>query len=291
MKPRVVWVVRKGDGARLADILHRLQELGVSGDGRVVLNGRRAKPDDPVDPGDRVEVWPARRSERGEGVHLLAQRDGVLLVEKPAGLPSEPTRQGESSVVNVLQTSLSGTHVHAASRLDTQVSGVMLCALGQDAARRIERWRSARQIERDYLAIVRGLVSGDGSWTWPLGRSRDGGGRVRMRPGVVGARDAETTYRVLARGDDATLLSLRPSTGRMHQLRAHASEAGHAMYGDRLYRGPCSFSDDGGRVHTLDRIALHAFRVEVPTLEASSPMPTQLQDWWRLLGGDWPDEL
>ena len=71
----------------------------------------------------------------------------------------------------------------------------------------------------------------------------------------------------------------------MHQLRAHAAGAGLPIYGDRLYGGASSIIDDNGKVHELDRIALHALRVEAPTVAATAPVPDAMRAMWRALGG------
>ena len=72
----------------------------------------------------------------------------------------------------------------------------------------------------------------------------------------------------------------------MHQLRAHAAIAGLPIYGDRLYGGAGSIVDDNGKVHELDRIALHALHVEAPTVAATAPLPEAMQIMWRALGGE-----
>ena len=140
MKPVMQWAVQEGDGDSVRDILEHMRALGSDGDGRIFVNGRRAELDEPVEPGDTVELYP-QRPLSGDVVRILAQRDGVLLVDKPAGLPTETTRLGEDSLVTALLSELNGGHVHAASRLDVWVSGVTLCTLGRDAAQRVQTWR------------------------------------------------------------------------------------------------------------------------------------------------------
>jgi 23S rRNA-/tRNA-specific pseudouridylate synthase len=285
LKPLVVWSVQAGDGKRVADIVARMRGLGAPDDGRVYLNGRPASAGDRVEPGDRVEIYP-QRAASADGVQILAQRDGVVLVYKPAGMPTESTRLGEDSLVSAVIAQLKGGRVHAASRLDTMVSGVCLCTLGKDAARRVLRWRQDGQLQRSYLGIGHGtLADAGGRWEWPLATGRDRGGRHRALIGAQGARPAATRFAVKAATASAVRLRLDPETGRMHQLRAHAARAGVPLYGDRLYGGPTQVVDATGAVHALSRLALHAAVVETPTLRAEAPLPADLETLWRLLGG------
>ncbi|MEZ4439376.1 MAG: RluA family pseudouridine synthase [Polyangiaceae bacterium] len=286
MKPAMVWTVQRGDGRRVGAIVEAMKKLGAPADGRIFLNGRPAELSESVDPGDRVELYPRRDGTTApEEVRVLAQRDGIVLAFKPAGLPTETTRLGEDSLVSALLSHFKGGKLHAASRLDAMVSGVVTCTLGRDAARRIEAHREEGKIERVYLAIAKGRLMGEGEWDAPLARVTDRAGRHRSVPEAHGAKDARTRYRVVATTDEATLLELRPVTGRMHQLRAHAAHAGHPLYGDRRYGGPTSLIAGDGSVLAADRIALHAWRVALPHLRAEAPAGATLAGWWRALGG------
>ena len=286
MKPALVWRVAAGDGSCVADVIAKMTAPGAPKIGRVFVNGRRADLDEPIEEGDTIEVWPprgaARRSDDQsvgalDRARILAQRDGVLLAYKPAALATETTRQGERSLVSELLALLKGGDIHAASRLDVGVSGVVVCTLGHNAARRVERWRADGQLRRTYLGMAAGVLTGEGSWSTPLAASRDRGGRHRATANGPRARPALTRFRVLASADvdgqAATLIELHPETGRMHQLRAHAAQAGAPLWGDRLYGGPTRLIEPSGQVHELDRIALHAWRVESPSLMAEAPVP------------------
>lgn len=291
--PIIEWVVGPDDGETVREIVDRI--VGEAGPRRrrLFLNGRAASLDDRVGEGDRVSVRPEVPA-RGQ-LPIVAHRDGIVLVDKGAGLPTEPTPRGGDSVVTMLFEALAGTPVHAATRLDVQVSGLVLCTLGRDAARRVERLRAKGNLRRHYLALAEGPLEGAGHWTWPLGRSRDAAGRVYSSPKGKSPRDAHTDYQVLAsrsRKGAVTvhLVKLRPQTGRMHQLRAHASLAGAPLLGDRLYGGSTGISDSSGAVHGIGRVGLHCGRVTIDAIEATAPVPEDLKVVWRYLGGqdeDW----
>ena len=284
------WVVARGDGSCVADIVQKMRALGAPERARVFVDGRPAADEDPVAPGVRVELWPIRDSFRGrhgpDPVEILTHRDGVVLAYKPTGLPTETTQLGQSSLLSALMEMLKTGKIHAASRLDTAVSGVVLCTLGRDAARRIHRWREAGQLRSQYLAIAAGDVPEQGRWEQPLGRTRDRGGRHRASPKAPETRDSLTVYRRIASVADASLLVLSPQTGRMHQLRAHAALAGAPLFGDRLYGGPTTVTNDDGIVSAVEGIALHCMRIELPHAVANAPPPERLDTLWQSLGGD-----
>jgi 23S rRNA pseudouridine1911/1915/1917 synthase len=180
--------------------------------------------------------------------------------------------------------------LHPTSRLDRDVSGVVVFACTQDAARRLVRARAEGVYARHYVALVANAPSAEGgTWDAPIGRARD----PRLR--AVGGRDAieaTTRYLVCARASSgAALLAVSPVTGRTHQIRVHAAHAGAPVIGDRAYGGPSRFTLASGRVVEPRRIALHAARVVVPDehgapLAVLAPIPTDVTDLWSLLGGD-----
>lgn len=288
----MVWQVQAGDGDRVGTIVDEMVALGAPSTARIFLNGRPAERGEQVEPGDRIELWPHRRaiSLSGESmaraVEVLAQRDGIVLVDKPAGVPTDTTRSGEESVVSALLAHFKGGKVHVASRLDVGVSGVLIATLGRDANKRVELRRQEGRLLKRYVAIAAHRLEGEGEWAWRLGKVRDRGGRHRSAPEGHQPRDARSRWRSLAVAQDASLLLLEPVTGRMHQLRAHAALAGHPLYGDGLYRGPTTVTDASGRVTEVGRIALHAWEAGVPHLVGRSPIPDELRALWSALGGD-----
>jgi 23S rRNA-/tRNA-specific pseudouridylate synthase len=288
VKPVVCWQVAAGDGDRVGEVLAR---MGGGNGRRLLLNGRPATADDPVEPGDRIELWPERAVRALGHVQLLAERDGIVVAFKPAGVPTETTQRGEESVVSALVQLLGGGRVHAASRLDVPVSGLVLCTLGRDAARRVQHWRDRGLLRRRYLGLSDAAAPEPptGCWDAPLGRRRDRAGRPLATTGVPDRRSARTRFAVVARAPRGVLLRLEPETGRMHQLRAHAALAGLPLLGDGRYGGATRLVDEHGTVHPLDRIALQCVAVELPTLGHEVPADEALRTLWAALGGRaWP---
>lgn len=260
--------------------------------GRVFVRGMRASSEAQLERGDVVEVWAAR--ERGaRQLGVLLDEGELVVVDKPAGLPSEPDHHGSWSVRSELEAALfertgRRVSVHLVSRLDAAVSGAMIVATNEAGRARLTRAQAEGRLERRYVAIAAGKLEGSGTWTGPVDEpTRPRGGRARRGD----PRDAETRWVAVAHaGVRATLLALEPITGRKHQLRAHAARAGAPLYGDRDRLGPTRLARADGRVIAVERILLHASEVRLHEGEASlrvrSPVDGSLLEVWSALDGD-----
>ncbi len=239
-------------------------------EGRVFVGRRRATdPSWRVRAGDEVVVHSARAGDADDVVRLLDRRDGVVAAYKPAAVASIPDHRGARGSLLDEAERLSGARpLHATSRLDVGVSGVVLLAADDAARARLAASREQGAYLRRYVAVAsRAPSPPEGVWDAPIGRAAD----PRLRQ--VGGREpkpAATRYRVVAEAaGGAALLAVEPATGRTHQIRVHAAHAGCALFGDAAYGGPTRAVDATGAVTRLARIGLHAAWVEVPAADGS----------------------
>jgi RluA family pseudouridine synthase len=284
--------VRPGEAGPLASIVAR-----AGGDDRAIAEGRvfvgrqREKSNArAVAAGDTVSIAPAAGG-AGEVAILVREKDFVA-ADKPAGMPTIADQTGAAhtlvaAVANAI--GVSPTALHPTSRLDRDVSGVVVFTRTAEAARRLKAARDEGAYVRRYVAVAQATPSPQaGTWDAPIGRASD------PRKRRIGGRDAapaSSRYATTASVGKAALLALSPVTGRTHQLRVHASHAGAALYGDRDYGGPMRLTHESGRVIVLRRVALHAARVTVPGAQGAphvieAPVPRDLVELWRELGGE-----
>jgi 23S rRNA pseudouridine1911/1915/1917 synthase len=215
---------------------------------------------------------------RPEAERLIVHLDvDVAVIEKPAGLVvhSAPSHKGETLVdlLEGIAAGGQGGRPGIVQRLDKDTSGLMVVARNEEAHRELARMVKARELLREYTALVEGrLESKTGTIDAPLGRHR----RQRTKRAVKGAgsREARTHFEVIEALPADTLVHARLETGRTHQIRVHFAAIGHPVAGDPEY-------GSRGR-HGLDRQFLHASRLAFrhphtgKQMEFSSELPPDL---------------
>jgi len=287
------WVVREGDGPTLGDVMRRAgADPTAIGDGRVFVGRIRT-----TDARTTVEVgmtvtWSTPSEAQGPA-RVLVDQEGIVAVDKPAGIPTIPDTAGTAhSLLALLASTLDtpASELHPTSRLDRDVSGVVLFARTRKAAERLKRARSSGNYLRRYVGIATlpsesNLTKGE--WTAPIGRAKDPKKRAAFGRD---AAPATSVYEVVAKVRMLALLALEPITGRTHQLRVHSAHAGAPLLGDRAYGGESRVVLDSGQVLAVRRVALHCARVVVPSvsgakIEACSEIPGELRVLWAELGG------
>lgn len=179
----------------------------------------------------------------------------LLVVHKPSGLLTVPGRGAtlQDCAVSRLRVRFpDATGPLVVHRLDMDTSGLLLVAKGLSVAKALQRLFSLRQIEKHYVAVLDGTVTGDqGHITLPLRVDIDD--RPRNIHDPVHGKPAHTEWQVLSREGGRTRVHFTPHTGRSHQLRVHAAHPqglDAPIVGDRLY-GRSAPDDD-------ERLLLHA---------------------------------
>lgn len=210
----------------------------------------------------------------GERVLFL---DGeALVIDKPAGLPVDPPRDGALSLENHLSSLTFGFRrwplpVH---RLDRDTSGCLLLSRNPKAHARFQQAFEAGAVEKTYLAILAGAPSAaEGMVDLPLAKVSDAARGWRMR-GDRRGKPARTAWRVLAERDGCALVEFRPQTGRTHQIRIHAAEAlGVPIVGDPVYGTTLKA---GMMLHAA---ALSLPRDGKPPVAAEAPWPARFAEF------------
>jgi 23S rRNA-/tRNA-specific pseudouridylate synthase len=296
------WLVQEGDGATVGAIVGKAApgDASAIAEGRVFVGKRRAlDASEPVTAGDDVTIADASRA-LAPAVRVLKRGKGWFAVDKPAGIATIPDHGGASNALLPLAAravGLDAARLHATSRLDREVSGVVVFATTPDAAARLKRARDEHAYVRRYVALAaRAPGADEGTWDARIGRAKDA---RRREVNGRDATDARTHYAVVARADGTSpaspergphqgqvaLLALAPVTGRTHQLRVHAAHAGAPLLGDRVYGGPTRWTLAGGKVLTLGRIYLHAARVTIEGVAIDAAVPEEMRGTWGAIGG------
>jgi 23S rRNA pseudouridine1911/1915/1917 synthase len=181
---------------------------------------------------------------------VIFENADLLVINKPAGLVCHPTKTDErSSLIGRVRLHLgSEVPAHMINRLDRETSGVVLAAKSPEVAGELGKLWEARQVEKEYLALVHGRVGDDrGAIEAPLGKDVRSEVAIKDCVRADGAA-ARTEFQVMQSFDELhfeqnelpvrqpfTLVKLFPKTGRKHQLRIHLAHVGHPIVGDKLY--------------------------------------------------------
>lgn len=183
---------------------------------------------------------------------ILFEDESVLAVDKPAGRPTIPGRGAIGEALNVELERRLGRRLFVVHRLDREASGLVVFAKDAQTHRELCAQFEERRAEKSYLAVVAGALAGEGVVSLPL--KEFGSGRVAPAPGGKPSRTRWRAERAL-RG--ATLLLVKPETGRRHQIRAHLCALGHPILGDPSY-GPAPRPVGGA-----GRLMLHALALRL----------------------------
>jgi 23S rRNA pseudouridine1911/1915/1917 synthase len=279
------WSVTASEAGPLGDLV---KDDAAVAEGRVFV-GRKRVQDATflLTEGDEVTLAAPAEGHEGEVV-VLARQGELLALWKPAGIPTIPDHGGSSHTLLAHAARIADMPidaVHPTSRLDRDVSGVVIFALSPEAAARLAKAREDGTYARRYVAIAaRAPATERGVWDARIGRAKD------PRKRQVNGReptDARTRFTVVATAPGGqALLAVVPETGRTHQIRVHAGHANAPLLGDRVYGGPPRLTLAGGKVLALERIALHCLHVAACGLTATAPVAPEMTSMWAALGGD-----
>ncbi|RVQ66478.1 RluA family pseudouridine synthase [Croceicoccus ponticola] len=274
--------------------------------GQIRVDGKRAKPEDRLQPGQQIRVPPGGSAIQGSGTYVeplteeeLDQADAMLLhrdraaivLNKPPGLATQGGT-GTKQHVDRLLDAFTGDTKNAprprlVHRLDKDTSGVLLTAATPGSAAFFSKRFSGRSAKKIYWALVVGVPDiAAGIIELPLAKQPGTGGEKMMVDDEGQA--AKTRYRVVDRaGNSAAWVELEPHTGRTHQLRVHMAAIGYPIVGDGKYGGQTAFLT--GSISR--KMHLHARRLIIDhpdgtQLDVTAPLPEHFAQSMEQLGFD-----
>jgi len=247
--------------------------------GGIRVNGRVARADERLQPGQKISVFLEDQAAPIEAWDILLklayQDEDILIVDKPAPLPTLcSVHQAGPTLENALYAHLGKPDNYVfrpVNRLDKGTSGLMVVACNAHAQQLLQKMLHTEGFVREYLAVCQGEIKErEGIIDFPILEPEKG---IKRTVDPAG-RQARTHYRVEEIQSGKTLLRLRLETGRTHQIRVHLSHLGFPIIGDYLY---------GSEDERLPgRFALHScfirFRHPISGCEVNvnSPLPDEI---------------
>jgi 23S rRNA pseudouridine955/2504/2580 synthase len=281
--------------------------------GQIRVDSRRVEANERLDAGAQIRVPKIVRGEKKTAPALkpplglskadrqriermiLYEDEHVLVLNKPFGLAVQGGTGTKRHIDGMLagMADRFGDRPRLVHRLDRDTTGVLLVAKHRDAAAKLGRIFQTRSAAKTYWALVKGVPKPhQGKIEAPLVKAAGPeGDRVRKAlPGEqADAMHATTHYSLIDRvASKVAWVSLKPVTGRQHQLRAHMALIGHPIVGDNKYGG-----DKGMPAEQIEpKLHLHARRLVLPhpysggKIDVTAPLPEHMKKTWELLGLD-----
>ncbi|MEM1446756.1 MAG: RluA family pseudouridine synthase [Planctomycetota bacterium] len=271
-------------------------------DGMVTLNGRVTAAGDKgklIGEHDAVAVSDEVGrvvSEPDAALTVLAAGEGWVAIDKPAGAPVHPLREGETgTVLNAVAARYpevqgvgrsggeGGLKSGVVHRLDVETSGVLLVALDETRWQRFREAFAGHTTEKMYTAVVAGRPRDVGRADLRLAITRHKPARVEAippdpdHPRFAASRRCTLSWRTTKRLADATRLDVSLDTGFLHQIRATFAHLGHPVLGDPLYGYATPVNEQHVEDHVppliAPRLMLHASSLRLGEIEVQSPLP------------------
>lgn len=254
----------------------------------ITLNGKKASGSEKLKKGDEVKLFlsdetfekfcgTGRAARAVCALDIVYEDEDILLINKPAGMLSQPSDGKEPSLVeymtgyllesgSISEESLKTFRPGVCNRLDRNTSGLVAAGKSLLGLQELSRLFHDRTIHKDYLCLVSGILKNEKYIKGYLHKDEKCNKVCIYASETEGALPVETRYTPLGCNGSRTLLKVRLITGRPHQIRAHLASIGHPIIGDRKYGNQTLNSELQKRYHLKYQL-LHAYQLTFPVIE------------------------
>ena len=221
--------------------------------GKIKINKKKVKSSFKIKTNDKVDIFnfnfkeevnqkkikfsPSNEVIKANEDLIIDNNDNFVVLNKSSGISVQGGTKSKKNLIDIFTKSeiFHGTKPYSVHRLDKDTSGVFIMAKNRETAQLLTSLFRLRKVHKTYLAICNGeLEKNSGQWNEEL---------IRYENGKKIIEKAQTTFKVLDKNSNSTLVEMKPITGRKHQLRKQLFNIGHSIYGDKKYRS--STSDKG----------------------------------------------
>ncbi len=202
---------------------------------------------------------------------IIDNNKDFIVLNKSTGISVQGWTKSKKNLIDIFAKSsiFSGTKPYSVHRLDKDTSGVFIIAKNRETAQILTSLFRLRKVYKTYLAICHGEIEKrKGEWNDKL---------LRIENGKKIFEKAKTSYRVIDKNSNASLVEMKPITGRKHQLRKQLFNIGHSIYGDTKYR---SFNSTIG---AKKKLMLHSYQIKFMINDKKYTYKALLPDYFKNL--------
>lgn len=253
----------------------------------IVLNGKKASGNEKLEKGDEIRFYLSDETfEKFAGsaevvravcsLDIVYEDQDIILINKPAGMLSQPDKTGEASLVEYIigyllenkrltEEELVTFKPSVCNRLDRNTSGIVAAGKSLAGLQELSALFHERTLQKYYFCLADGIIKKAEHIKGYLHKDDTCNKVVVQKEKDAEAVPIETRYEPLGDNGKITLLKVELITGRTHQIRAHLSSVGHPIIGDRKYGNKKTNRIYGEKYH-LEHQLLHAYRLGVPEI-------------------------
>ena len=202
---------------------------------------------------------------------IIDNNENFIVLNKSAGISVQGGTKSKKNLIDIFKKSeiFSDTKPFSVHRLDKDTSGVFLMAKNRETAQLLTSLFRLRKVHKTYLAICHGeLDRNSGEWTDDL---------VRYDNGKKIVEKAKTTYKIIDKNSNSSLVEMKPITGRKHQLRKQLFNIGHSIYGDNKYKSSTK------NLGVNKELMLHAYEIRFMIKDKKYTYKALLPDYFKKL--------
>jgi 23S rRNA pseudouridine955/2504/2580 synthase len=255
--------------------------------GKIKLNKKKVKSSFKIKTNDKIDVYnfnfkdkiyqkkilfsPTNEIVKANEDLIIDNNDNFIVLNKSSGISVQGGTKSKKNLIDIFAKSkvFEGTKPYSVHRLDKDTSGVFIMAKNRESAQLLTSLFRLRKVHKTYLAICHGEVEkNSGEWNDDLIRY-DNGKRIIEK--------AKTIFKVLDKNSNATLIEMKPITGRKHQLRKQLFNLGHSIYGDQKYN---SLNSSKGINKNL---MLHSYQIKFMIDDKKYTYKALLPDYFKKL--------
>tara|TARA_B100001063_G_scaffold81540_1_gene75889 strand:+ start:156 stop:1031 length:876 start_codon:yes stop_codon:yes gene_type:complete len=230
---------------KLGKVPQSLLEKGLRS-GKIKVNKKKVKSSFKVQNKDKVDIFnfkfeekiiqkkilfnPSNEVIKSNEDLIIDNNDDFIVLNKSSGISVQGGTKSKKNLIDIFSKSeiFEGTKPYSVHRLDKDTSGVFIMAKNRETAQLLTSLFRLRKVHKTYLAVCNGeLEKNSGEWNDDL---------IRYDNGKKIIEKAKTTFKVIDKNSNSSLVEMKPITGRKHQLRKQLFNVGHSIYGDQKYR-------------------------------------------------------